>query len=709
MKDIPENAHLVKSNDKGFHILLDATKDCVAFGDIDHYKDKNKFNDFLDLLTHLFNVKLDDISYTISHKKDDNEYSYHWSIPSIKTNIQSLKNLFSDPKIKAEYDPDLSVYPNPNKTRWFRLPYQTNNDKPIQHVILKGKMEDFFVHYTKNASFEYNKEEEQEEEIEDEKPKTKSTYDEIKRYLLLLDDKRASEYEDWLKVAFLIKNELGEEGYDLFIEFSKRCPAKFHKLKNPQQFYRNIKKRDSRNVTIGTLKYMAKEDNPEEYEKIYQEKLIEEQQKKYPNMYEDVKKKFEETNFKIRNPVAFVELSKYDKNVLRDKKNLKDLYENLSYNALKENEETGEIKLVETKFIDEWLKDPKIRTYEKMDFRPCEKIPDDIYNTFDGFEISNKPLKPVEDITKTKVYEHLFNLCGREQQSLDYVLRYLANIVQQPYKKTQVALIFKSIQGCGKDTFFDWFAEKIIGKQYYFNSSKLDLIFGKFNSSLSKKILVVINEVNINKTKDIIENLKDATTAKVVRVEKKGKDTIEEQDNVHYILLTNNDNPLPIEHKDRRFGAFECNAEIAQNVEYFNALYKELYSGDIDRAFYDYLMSLDIKDYAFQDKRPKTQLYKTMKQRNIPPLALYMCSVVEENIKVYYALSFYENFQVWLNNNGYYEYKCTNTKFGIDIKVYPGIEKVRTQKGTEYQVDIEKLKAYLIKNEIYDEPQFIDK
>ena len=40
------------------------------------------------------------------------------------------------------------------------------------------------------------------------------------------------------------------------------------------------------------------------------------------------------------------------------------------------------------------------------------------------------------DITQTKVYKHLSNLCNNNSDILDYTLKFLARKLQKPYKLT---------------------------------------------------------------------------------------------------------------------------------------------------------------------------------------------------------------------------------------------------------------------------------
>lgn len=273
------------------------------------------------------------------------------------------------------------------------------------------------------------------------------TVEEIEKLVNLLKDCRATDFEQWRNVGFIINNTLGEDGFEIFDEFSKRTEKKEDLKCNVFKFYSNIKKRDS-GLKVGSLHKMAKEDNPEEYDKAFPKK-------KSSTNYKDIKEDFEKKHFKIMNPISFAEVD--DKElIVRDKTALYTAYENVRFTITDEN---GNKQLVS--FISEWLKDSSIRTYKKMDFKPCQETPDDIYNLFKGFEVQDKKLKDI-DIKTTKMYEHLFNLAGCEQASLEYILNCLANVVQKPYDKTRTSLIFRSIEGCGKDTFFNWFGKSVV-------------------------------------------------------------------------------------------------------------------------------------------------------------------------------------------------------------------------------------------------------
>ena len=55
------------------------------------------------------------------------------------------------------------------------------------------------------------------------------------------------------------------------------------------------------------------------------------------------------------------------------------------------------------------------------------------------------------------------------------------------------------------------FGKNIIGEKYYFCTQEIDLVFGRFNSAIEDKILVVIDEANAQDTYAITEGSRRKT------------------------------------------------------------------------------------------------------------------------------------------------------------------------------------------------------
>jgi hypothetical protein len=447
---------------------------------------------------------------------------------------------------------------------------------------------------------------------------------------------------------------------------------------------------------------------------------------KTDELYEKIKEDFEKTHFKTMRPVQFIEILKDKSLYIRDSKDLYKAYENKYFNEEKfieaKEDKNGniiqeeKIEYIETQFISNWVKDRDMRQYDKIDFLPQQTAPDNVFNTFSGYSGAELPkLEPEineEDkiiIENTAIYKHIKNVCNNDPDVVDYVIKFMARKLQKPYLLHRIALLFKSIQGAGKDTLFDWFGKKIIGKDYFYSGAFKE-IYHQFNRKyLFNKTLVVITELSSQDSFNRDEDIKQSITRPEIKIEEKGKEAFLITNNIGYVYFTNNENPLKIDINDRRFCAIQCNDTIANDNDYFNALYKEMDNQKINRAFYDYFMSVEISDdYNFVVNRPITDYYKSCQSRNIPIIANFF----EEQLMKYHDkdivsyAKFYECFSDYLKQKGH-KYDYSETRFGIDIKSYLGITKKHTKKGRVYDINIQELKNYLISKK-YIEDTVID-
>ena len=528
--------------------------------------------------------------------------------------------------------------------------------------------------------------------------KTKEEF--IIKLLEIVDDDRSDDWEKWRNISFIVHNELKNDGFDIFDKFSQRS-SKYNKNKI-KKFWESIKDDKENPLTLKSLVNLAKKDNQDEpklYREIIKEFLIKdtkikenkednESVNKTLENYNKVKIVFEKNNFKVVNPLMYITIGEKEEIIKRNRKDFKDVYENLVY--LKWNEWHN--KFIMSSFIDDWLTDPDMRTYYKLDFLPMQRTPENVYNTFTGYEVDKKELIKT-DIENSLIIKHIKNLCNNSDDVFNYVINFFARKVQQPYNLTNTALIFKSNEGAGKDIFFNWFGNKILGSEYYYNTEKPELLYGKFTSSLENKILIVVNETSGKDTFQINENIKCAITAETNIIEHKGLKPYKNTNHIGYIYLTNNDNPLKVPADDRRFCGIECNNLICNNKEYFIALKKEMDSGEYNKAFFNYLMSIECGHYDFTNERPKTNFYNDLQELNKPPLINFIENFIlehkeKDNIIEIASSLLYTKFNDYVTK---FNFKCviSLTKFIMDIKKIEGTDqkKTRTTRNIIFIVD----------------------
>lgn len=86
----------------------------------------------------------------------------------------------------------------------------------------------------------------------------------VQQLVSLLSPERARPYGTWSEVGFAIHQELALEGLELFLEFSSKAGSAYDRV-GCISFYRKLRPRAGRRLTMGSLCYWAKQDSPVEY------------------------------------------------------------------------------------------------------------------------------------------------------------------------------------------------------------------------------------------------------------------------------------------------------------------------------------------------------------------------------------------------------------------------------------------------------------
>lgn len=217
---------------------------------------------------------------------------------------------------------------------------------------------------------------------------------------------------------------------------------------------------------------------------------------------------------------------------------------------------------------------------------------------------------------------HIYNVLANKDQSVyDYIIRWFAHKIQRPETKVKTSLIFKSeLHGVGKNFFFDFFANYVIGDYLCNCVDAIEDILGHFNAEQEHKILTQLDEVE-QQGKGVFKNhnkIKSMVTRTTRRIEKKGFDAnAGVKDYNDYIMFSNNDWVVKIEASDRRFACFHCSNATAGDTEYFATLAKTCLNMDAGRNMFNYLISLDLSNFN-PSVIPMTEWKRFMRDRNTP-------------------------------------------------------------------------------------------
>ena len=514
---------------------------------------------------------------------------------------------------------DTGVYKTLQKLRCVGSSKETEkNPRPL--LLKQGELEDTIVQFVPVGCEEYipatpaeeqKKKREIQKKIKEVEQEEKRDLDEIKKrhstlftYIDFLTKQRIDDYNSWITLGLILHSK------DIPLEIWEDISRKGDKYEPGvcQEKWKTFTKKeaDEKKAGFNTILSWIKEDDPE----------------LYASTYYGMKEEFEKSNFKVMNPFQYVRIPPPSHNPLDSSKPY--LQMNITPTLMYQNLYTADGQ----SFIQNWIKDKTIRTYEQLGFYPRkEDCPENTFNSFDGFAVLN--MKKTEEVDLTRIYTQMKYLVGGNETYFEYLLKYIAYMFQFPHLKSQVALIFTSGQGAGKDTFWK-FIGSLIGSRYSFYTSRPeDDLYGRFNIQSSQRLLILVQEMSRETFTKFDAKIKNTITDSPLSYEQKGMDTLNLPSYENYIFTTNEENPIFLEPGDRRMVIFKSNNPYATKPEYFEPLV-ELYNKEsTKRAFYDMLMSIDLSNFNPKN-RVITEEYKTAALHAIPMLFSYFRKVVKE-------------------------------------------------------------------------------
>ena len=279
-------------------------------------------------------------------------------------------------------------------------------------------------------------------------------------------------------------------------------------------------------------------------------------------------------------------------------------------------------------FYEKWIQDKSRLCYNKVEFLPPPIIPDNlIFNSFSGFNYTN--FVNTNTVDFTIIQDHIKYLCGSELniELFNYLEQYIANIILEPGKLSRVSILMKSIQGTGKNLFFENFFKNVLYGDAVLSSSNADDFFGKF-ADTSKVFIGLFDEASGKDTFSINNFMKTAISNDKKRVEKKGKDTIQSDNYTRFICFSNeNGTPIQIEHGDRRHIAIECDNKKIEK-DYIDNLIEALENKDILNSYINYLKTIYNKNYDWINNRPLTSYYRQLQSVNISQYELFITNLI---------------------------------------------------------------------------------
>ncbi|GFO61933.1 hypothetical protein GMST_42580 [Geomonas silvestris] len=314
-----------------------------------------------------------------------------------------------------------------------------------------------------------------------------------------------------------------------------------------------------------------------------------------------------------------------------------------------------------------WFSHPNRRQYQGLTFNP-RTTPEGYYNIWRGFAVEPKEgdcslyLKHIEE-----------NIANGDKAVYDYLIAWMAQVVQRPDELIGVAVVMRGSMGTGKGVFVNEFG-KLFGQHYMLLNDSSQLV-GKFNGHMKEKCLLFADEAFWAGDKAAEGKLKSMITEPTINIEMKGKDAFTIKNNLHMIFATNNDWAAPAGPRERRFFIIDVGEKHQQDHTYFEAISRQMDNGGRE-ALLHYLMTYDISAMNLR-LYPQTAALREAKQLSFTPVQKFWHHVLEAGC-LHYSIEgwgsgviqtelLYQSYQKFVQDMGI-KHKATDVELGMQLK-----------------------------------------
>lgn len=357
-------------------------------------------------------------------------------------------------------------------------------------------------------------------------------------------------------------------------------------------------------------------------------------------------------------------------------------------------------------FISKWMNfNDNINKKDDVGVYPNDSLcPKNIYNMWVPFAMEKyENTGYIERIeTRNMMLHHIMILCGHNQTSYDYLIGWIAMLIQKPEVKTTHPILIAN-QGAGKTSLIE-LLRKMLGSNKVFESAHPSRdVWGNFNSQMKSAYVVNLSELSSKETKGFEDRFKALITDSPLTINEKGVAQYTIQSPAKYITTTNNPNPLKTTADERRNALIRSSDELIGNKVYFGEFYHEIQDINVIRTMYDYFKEYDLTNYDYKFI-PKTEHYKSLAKLSVSQEENWIESLVYENQRVdEISLSpqeVYTKFNEWCK---IYKPSYQTTMESLVVKIsflkLEGITKKRTSTARNTVFDIKLLMAYFTKND----------
>jgi phage/plasmid-associated DNA primase len=220
-------------------------------------------------------------------------------------------------------------------------------------------------------------------------------------------------------------------------------------------------------------------------------------------------------------------------------------------------------------------------------------------------------------------------ICDNNVALFDYLIRYLAHMLQKPHEKPGIMIVLLSGQGEGKGTFF-----KTLQRMWPRTTlavSDVDEVVGKFNAALERNYIVCMDEALFAGDKKSLDKLKSLITEPTCRIEQKHQPSRSIESYHRYFASSNHSHFAHVDKDDRRFLFVRLSSIHKQDQVYFDAVNDALEDDAVIAAMMHDLINLDLTGFNVR-KRPLTEEHLSQRIQSLNGFERYWYEVLQSGM-----------------------------------------------------------------------------
>jgi hypothetical protein len=231
--------------------------------------------------------------------------------------------------------------------------------------------------------------------------------------------------------------------------------------------------------------------------------------------------------------------------------------------------------------------DPQTTVFEETAFHPLEQ-PTNVLNYW------RSPVAAISGKDISEIIYFLCNvICAGDRSASEYLLNFLAHMLQKPEEKPGIIIVLMGGQGVGKGTLFKLL--QAIWKGSVMLVQDIDHVVGRFNSGLERCFISCMDEAIFRGDRKASERLKALITEPFFRIEEKYEPARTIQSFHRFFAATNSNHFGQVDIDDRRYLFLRVSDQKRCDHDYFRRLNDLFADEKVIGAFVHSLYQRDLK------------------------------------------------------------------------------------------------------------------